>query len=346
MLNLGALVSSVQRNCDVSDARHAGDFGLCVFLLKMREYYRWELDIPLTQALPRAEVGAWMQERERMWEGLESADYEPLPLPGGACDPFDAEAINRTLIPAGYVYSGGLGRLCKPHFFLARLERQEQRAGYTVYTAACEYARDIEAPPAMFQGRTIYVRKESVRRFLWEKVEETRFSRGSEAMQRVLAAYPFDTDIEAALERMTENEAETMILHELGEGYAGEQLGRQWEPMLLALTRSKAELMARAVRDLIADCSTTLPGLLEREAIPSLHFYFANFTGMRRHLYPDLLDAYRQWLRGADLGPLRRAAASGEQRWLETAGRMLALYERDGEQVAARIVQLLEPAPA
>ena len=42
MSTLAQLVSAVQRNCGISDARHAGDCGRCTFLLKMREYYRWE----------------------------------------------------------------------------------------------------------------------------------------------------------------------------------------------------------------------------------------------------------------------------------------------------------------
>jgi hypothetical protein len=346
MLNIGQLASAVQNNCHISDARHAGEFGLCVFLLKMREYYRWENDIPLTEQLRRDEVGAWMQERERMWDGLDAAEYEPLPLPEGQADPFHVEVINRKLVPEGYVYSGGLGRFCKPHFFLGQLERQERRSGFTIYTASCEYARDIEAPPAMLQGHTIFVRKESVRRFAWEKIEESRFNQNNAAMQRVIAAYGFDADVEAALERMTENETETMTLHELGEGLAGQRLGAKWEAMLLALARSKGEIMARAVRDLIADCGTTLPALLQRETHASLHFYFANFTGMRKQLFPELAEAYRQWLAGGPLRALAQTAASGEARWLETAGRMLQLYERDGEHVGEAIVRLLEPAAA
>ena len=116
--------------------------------------------------------------------------------------------------------------------------------------------------------------------------------------------------------------------------------------MLLALSRSKAEIMARAVRDLVADCSTTLPALLQREAHASLHFYFANFTGMRRQLFPELAQAYRQWLAGGAIRALARTAADGEARWLDVAGQMLRLYARDGEQVGEAIVGLLEPPAA
>ena len=41
------VVDSVQRNCDVVDARYGGDYGMCTYLLKMRELYRWEQGLPL-----------------------------------------------------------------------------------------------------------------------------------------------------------------------------------------------------------------------------------------------------------------------------------------------------------
>ena len=50
MRNFPQLASVVQHNCDVSDARHAGDYGMCSFLLKMREYYRWEHQLSFSSA--------------------------------------------------------------------------------------------------------------------------------------------------------------------------------------------------------------------------------------------------------------------------------------------------------
>jgi hypothetical protein len=346
MLNLGLLVNAVQKNCHISDARHAGDFTLCIFLLKMREFYRWEHDIPFADELPRAEVGTWMQEREHLWSDLESCPFEPLPLEDRRLDPFDAEAVNRELVPRGYVYSGGYGRFCKPHFFLGALRNQEQRDGYTIYVSSCEYARDLEAPPAMLQGSTIYVRQESVRRFLWEKIEEFRWTRTNDAMQRALACYAFDRNATDALERMTRNETEAMILHELGEGRAGEILGEDWHRMIESLARSKAEIMVRAVRDILADCLSTLPGLVAAQNTASLHFYFANFGGMRRHLFPEALVAYRRWVEENDPQILRALADDGLRRWLAVARAMLDIYRQKGAHSGPAIENLLEPAPA
>src|SRR3989304_4243279 len=141
MLNLGQLVNTVQKNCHISDARHAGDFTLCIFLLKMREFFRWENDIPFARGLPKEEDGAWLQQRAGLWSDLESSSLESLLLEGRHLDPFDADTINRELIPQGYVYSGGYGRFSKPHFFLGSLLKKEKRAGYTIYISSCEIGR-------------------------------------------------------------------------------------------------------------------------------------------------------------------------------------------------------------
>ncbi len=344
MWNLGTLISTVQHNCHVSDAQHAGDYTLCIYLLRMREFYRWEHEIPLEGPLPSDQVGTWLEERERMWDGLASSSYEALPLGADRADPFDSATVNRDLVPRGYVYSAGYGRYNKPHFFLGALERTESRSGFSVYVSSCEYARDLVAPPAMLLGRDIFICRESVRRFLWEKIEEWRWNRRNEAMARALAGSGFDSDPAFGLERMTVTETEAMILHELGEGMAGELLGEDWNAMLLTLSRSKAEIMARAVRDLIADCLSTLPALLDEDNATALHFYFATFSGMRRELYPDVLAAYRLWAEKRDRQALHRAISAGRDRWLSAARSMLDVYRRDGSLSGETVEGLLEPA--
>lgn len=345
-LNLGQVVSTVQRNCHISDAHYAGDYTLCVFLLKMREFYRWENQIPFSGTLPREDVGQWMQEREQMWESMEESAFEPIKLDDAVFDPFDAENINRMLLPHGYVYSAGYGRFNKPHFFLGALQRAEQREGYNVYISTCEYARDLVAPPAMLQQGNIFLRQESLRRYLWERVEEWNWNRNSMAMARALADYDFEGKVEESLDRMTQVETESVILHEVGEALAGEHLGEAWHDLLAAMSRSKGEIMARAARDILADCLSTLPRLVERDNRSALHFYFANFTGMRRYLFPEAMDAYQRWSENQDRQALHTLVRTGATRWLDITSQMLALYKQYGAQSGAAIEKLLEPAPA
>ena len=356
MLNIGQIVATVQRNCHISDAHYAGDFTMCIFLLKMREFYRWENQIPLSGVLPRADVGQWMQEREQLWEGMEESVFEPLTLGATRFDPFDADSINRALVPQGYVYSAGYGRFNKPHFFLGALQREERRDGYTVYVSACEYARDLVAPPAMLQNGNIYLRQESLRRYLWERIEEWQWTSTNDAMARALACYGIDVEARAGarspiadknameefLDRMTLVETESAILHEVGEALAGEHLGATWHDMLATLSRSRSELMARAARDILADCLSTLPRLADRADSAALHFYFANFSGMRRHLYPQALAAYHRWVEDGDIQVLQRLVQDGAQHWLGTTQRMLTLHQQHGAASAAAIEHLLE----
>jgi len=336
--NLPQIARVVQRNCDVSDARHAGEYGLCTFLLKMREYYRWENELPFTQKLPGDDLGEWLKSREELWGRLESEDFAPLPLEGGERDPFDAEGANGELVERGCVYSAGYGRFHKPTFFLGRLLKVEERAGLTILVSSCEYARELTAPPAMLQGRTIYVRQESVRRFLWERIEEWQWSKRDNAMARALAEYDFIGDTEAALARMADNEMESMILHEIGEAMAGEELGGRWGEVTLSVARTPAEPVARAVRDLLADCLSTLPELIARRNARALHFHFATFDAPRRQLFPEALRAYERFLRSGELAALSEAVLEGRRRWLATGRELLALEPRSRESALRALV--------
>ena len=345
-VNVAALIDAVQTNCDISDAHHAGDYTLCTYLLKMREFYRWEHDIPFFSSVPQDDLGSWLTARERRWDDLEAQALAPIPLAAGGADPFHSEAINRELVPHGYVYSGGYGRWQKPLFFLGRLLQRYERDGFTVLVSDCEYARELAAPPAMLQGDTIYVRAESARRFVWEKIDETQWHRQDSAMQRALDAYGFTpADGTATLERMTADAIDIMVAHELGEGQAGRALGADWSKMLSNLQRSRAEAVARAVRDHLADCLSTVPMLVARAEAPALHFYFANVDGVRKELFPELHAAYRQWLSDRDFTAIGTVVRASAERWLATAMGFVAAYTSDPASAAALMEQCLEGAP-
>jgi hypothetical protein len=323
--HLPALVAAVQRNCDISDARHGGDYGLCTFLLKMREYFRWEMELPFGGPIPRQELGDWLDAKERLWDALEEEAFEAIPLEDRAVQAFDTAAANRALLPRGLVYSAGVGRFAKPVFFLGRLARIERREGFEVVVSSCEFARELSAPPAMLLGTTIFVRLESVRRYLWEKLEDWRWRKLDVAARLALAGCDIETDTRGALDRLAEREAETMILHELGEASAGALLGDGWPEMMRARAPTPAEPVARAARDLLADCLRTLPALLERPDDGALHFYFATFDAARRQLFPELVDAYGRLQRDGDRRALGAAVAQGRERWLATMRGWLAV---------------------
>ena len=318
---------------------------MCTYLLKMRELYRWQRGLAFGAPLGKDDVSDWLTAREERLEGLEEADFRVLPVGGTAVDPFDAEAVNDALQPHGLVYSAGLVNGARPHFFLGELEA-ENRAddGFLLRVSGRELARCLNAPPAMTRGSTIFLRRESLRRYLWEKYESWLWNRTDGAMARAVACYPFDTALDDALGRMTEAEMGVVEAHERGEYDVGLAFGGDWERMLLDLNQTPAELMARAVRDHLADCLHTLPLLLEDGREPSLHLFVANLGAMRKQLFPSLVEAYRSWLRDGDPSPLRTLTDRGRGHWHDLARRMLALHARHGEQAAAPIAAEVEAA--
>jgi len=339
---LAPTLAAIRTNCHISDAKHATNYTLCVYLLKMREYFRWENNIPYHTALPGEQLTAWLARREDHWDELEDRPFENIPLLGALHDPFDAAAINKGLSALGYVYSSGYGRNMKPVFFFGELEQHKQYNGYTLLVSGKEYARDLAAPPAMSLDGTIFVRRESLRRMCWEKIEEWRWNEPDNAMQKAMRCYDFDKAPEQSLDAMTDKELQSAILHEIGEVQAGKRLGVAWEEMLASMQHSKAEIMLRAVRDNLADTLSTLPGLLKEADAASLHFYMANMSNMRKQLFPAVVTAYEHWSARGDTRELEQLADMAVSHWQSLAETCLAVYKDSRGNCEPALISTIE----
>jgi hypothetical protein len=340
-----ALVAAVQTNCHIADAHYAGDLSLCIYLLQMREFYRWEQGLAFGAALDRQAVGGWLAEREALWSRLEARPFVPLPLGAGWFDPFAPQALNAALAPLGLVYGAGLAARERPGFFLAQLERSDRRGdGLALQVCGRELARGLFAPPAALAGgQTIVLRRESLARWLWEKFEAFSLRRADGPFKALVEAHGLHDEASflAALPRLVDDLGETLVLHELGEHRAGQWLEPGWAAMRLALAHRRTDLLVRAVRDHIADFDVTLPTLLDRNDEPALHFWFANYEGHRERLFPSLACAYAAW-RGGDKGRAMRAAAStGARHFRQVAARVLALHARLAGAAEPSIERLL-----
>ncbi len=344
--DLDQLISTVQHNCHISDAKYAGNYTMCIYLLKMREYYRWETANGFSDQLLPENIGAWISQREALWEELEDQCYQSLSIANACLDPFQSDDINRVLAPQQLIYSAGYGIKAKPHFFIAQLEQQQQYNHYNIYIAGKEYARDLTSPPAMSHNKTIYIRRESFKRMLWERIEEWRWHKPQNALARTINCYAFEDDIDLALNNMTDNELQAAILHEIGEIQAGETL-HGWQDMMQAIIFTQAEIMARAVRDHFADTLHTLPALLKNtEKHPdqhaSIHFYFANLTAMRKQLFPSLIQAYQQWLQNNDMTVIQKTVKHARLHWQKLAEDILAIYQQQADQPGRQIADEIE----
>jgi len=347
------LIETIQKNCHIADARYAGDYTLCVYLLKMRELFRWEQSLGFHKLLTSEDVGDWLTAREGLWDEVEDQSFAAIEWQTQQYDAFEgSQALNHLLNEQNLVYSAGYGQRCRPHFFLAELDQKQaftvDDVAFTVYQSGKELARDMAAPPAMTQGNQIFIRKESLRRMLWEKVEEWRWNPVDNALGRAIKCYPFDEDVETALDMMMTAELDGVIDHEVGEVLANQLLGEQWNAMLNALPRSTAEIMLRAVRDHLADALYTLPRLLQKiEQDPesmtaSMHFYFGNLTAMRKKLAPALFEAYEQWHQSGELIAFHEIMPSLQAHWQQLAEMSMAIFVEKGELAAIEIEVMID----
>jgi Family of unknown function (DUF6866) C-terminal domain/Family of unknown function (DUF6866) N-terminal domain len=326
------LKATVQQNCHISDSLFAGNYTLCIYLLKMREFYRWETQQAFGTEISKDDIGTWLTRREQEWDDLEDLDYSPLKINNTEVDPFETQLINDLLNKQNLVYSGGYGMLGKPVFFLAELERKQIFDDYTLYISSKELARDLAAPPGMMQEKNIFIRRESLKRFIWEKIEESEWYNNENPLARTLAFYDFKKHPEESLEKMTDAEIETVIHHEIGEIKAGQLLGNEWEGMIASLPRSQAELMSRAVRDNLADALSTLPMLMKDAEPASIHFYFANMSSMRKLIFPGIMNSYQQWVKSGDKNLITKLISKSEQHWLNIARSLINLHQKHGEE--------------
>lgn len=341
MFDLAEVMKAVQDNCNLVDAQYAQNYGLCVYLLKMREYYRWRNDIPLSADLVNDEVHEWITDMEEQWDTILGQSFKEISVHQHTWSPFETESINKSLLPEGYVYSGGIGPAGIPLFFLAKLESREQRHGFDILIASDELARGMFGTPAMLLGKTIFIRREAMRYLLVGRFDEWLFQKRDNTMKKALSYYDLESNFDSALAIMTDNELNTLILHEIGEGLAAESFGDNWEKMLVDFAYSRTEIIVRAIRDLAADCLSTLPALINEKRNSSLHFYFANFSDMRKQLAPNLYEAYQHWSKSSDTSQLVAEVEKGKSFWIDIGHEVLDIYLSEGKTGGKKIDQMI-----
>jgi hypothetical protein len=340
-----ALARAVQTNCHIADARHAADLSLCIYLLQMRELFRWEQRLPYAAEVDREALGRWLERRECHWSEIEGQPWVPLPIGEREFDAHDVEAVNTALAPHGLVYGAGLAAPDRQTCFMAALnDRQQRDDGLTLQVCGQEYARCLFAPPAaLVGGQTIVLRREALARWLWERFEAFSVRRADGPMKALVDAYALQdkSAFAAALPRLVDDLCESLVLHEIGEYRAGQWLEPGWAAMRLALNERRTDLRVRAVRDHIADLEVTLPALVSRDQGMALHFWFANFEGVRQQLFPSLASAYAAWRRGDAGDALLAAAQAGAAHFRALANEILALHKGQGHRATPAIERLL-----
>lgn len=341
-MKIESLKKVIQKNCDIIDAKNGQNYGLCIYLLKMRDYYRWQNAIPLHEELTNEDVHKWIAGVEEYWETIEGLPLLNIDFGDHSFTPFDTEKINSFLLKEGLLYSGGIGFGGIPMFFLSELNSAEKKHGFNILIGGRELSRGLFGSPALFNNETIFIRKETLKYLLWSRYDEWAFCKKDNTLGRAMSYYPFEKDPVGAIDQMTETELMTLIQHEIGEGLLDLEFGHLWRELVLEFVYTKTEILLRAVRDLAADCMTTLPFLLNEERIPSIHLFFANFSDMRKELFPTLYDAYIDWRDTGNSSQLYELIEQGKVFWYDLGKKITHLFEETGKAAQIKIDELIE----
>ena len=343
------LIQAVRRNCDISDARDNGIYSLCSLVLKLRGLYKWEHGLEPWEEPESAVVLDWIEQKENYWESLVEADYHPLGFAGRNLDPFAVTKINNRLTGSGLIYGAGYGRSLKAVFFLAELREERSESDCRILILGRESARELAAPFAMRQENVIVIRREPLRFFFWDQIQEIRPTSRA-ALRHALTLS--GVKVEAAVDRQSfrekldaivDREIPAFIHHEIGElresGLSGEHL----QQLIAAFPASAIELTARSVKDTLADTHPEgmLGYILTARAESSLAFYAGFLDGMRQVLLPEIIPAFQNFLVTGNWRELEQASQRGREANLRRAEILReaaeALRSQPADQVRCRI---------
>jgi hypothetical protein len=338
-LNLNRLISQVKINCNLSDAKYWGNYSICGLLLRLRELYRMENRIMPWEQLINKDVATWISNRENLWHEIEDEDFIKLSIGEKEYSPFNMKNINKSPEESGIIYGGGIGMNNKPSFFLAELHSIEVIEGYKTYISGNEYARDLSVHPAMLQGNIIFARRNALSTLLWDKFEEKALKRHGGAISYAFSYYKIYEDtvsenVYSKILEITENELETYIYHEIGEAFEGKRLGRDWKRMLSKIQNRRVEFFVRGIKDVLSDTSETgmLKNIIENDKKGSMGFYISFLEGFRKLIFPELLNAFKNFAETGNWTLIEKARNEGYNRAEKLASRVLDIFNRQKDK--------------
>lgn len=354
-----ALRDQVQQNCNVSDARYGALFSVCGLLLRMRDLFKWEQNMPPWQEPEPAVLLEWIEQRETGWLDLTNRDFHPIRFGDTEHPAFETDSLNRQLLPIGLVYGAGYAALMKPSFLLGQIVRSDRQDHLTIHVIDRELARDLFTTPAMRQGDTIFARRDAMRFFLWDQIMQ-RCPSTKTALQFACNQYGYTLenfqdaphDHRSALQTIAHQELDHWVFHEVGEARETTMEGSVWQQIVATFAASPIEIYARALKDLLAD--THPAGFLEHvtkgEHTASVGFYVAFMSPFTKALFPEMLEAFRTFRLNGDWQSIHGARVSGFDKARRQAGTLAAIFRESAsrgtqwakQQILAELIQPLE----
>ena len=305
MDDASALARQVRRNCAISDARYAGTYSVCGLAMRLRDLYKWENGLPPYEEHEASRVLDWIGRRENLWEDLHQAEFKDIAIDGRSIDPFDTASINRLIAPLGLYYGAGYAQGLKPSFLLAAIETRTTVHGHAVLTLGEELARDLLTIPALVQDQTVLVRQAAIGLYVWDQIlylnQSGRpffaFALADRGVSAKMAASP-----RFCLPHAITAQADSFVYHEIGELSDTHFDPEVWREMIALLPHTPAELLVRAVKDILADTCPdgTLHQIIRTRGKAALGFYAAFFDGLGKKLFPEIRAAVAGFIRDGD----------------------------------------------
>jgi hypothetical protein len=325
MIDIDSLASQIKHNCNISDARYWGFYSPCGLLLRLRDLFKIEHGLKLWEKVVPGKIAHWIGEREELWETLSSLPFQTIRINGKKFHPFDVKGINAVVLKRGLLYGAGYGNMLKPTFLLAQVSDKTMMSRYRIFIVEREIARDLSSSPAMLQGNTIIARHETMKFFLWDRLEEIKARNRQNALSRAFSEYGIlkhtldrvnPGDMEKRISDIARDELTSCIYHELGEASQRKLLGTWWKELLVNLPYSRAELFVRGLKDILADTCRTglLAHVIEQRKAGSLGFYCALLGGYRKIIFPEIIAAYNDFILTKNWASIERTRTQGYER--------------------------------
>lgn len=332
------LTQQIKLNCTISDAHFWGYYSICGLLLRLRELYRDEQSLMPWDEIPKGEISDWIASTEAQWKALEHEPLRLLEIGDRLYDPFEVDGLNDLLSSQGLVYGGGYGRFNKPTFFLAHLLGITERGDYRIYYAGRELCRDLSTSVAMLQGRCIFMRLDSLKMFLWDKLQELHSRKFGGVLREAFALHGIEgpslspEELSAKIDSLASRLSDLFILHELGEAFEDEYAD-EWLSILGHNQDRATEFYVRGIKDLLADTSEKGPlkWIIDSMNIPLLNFYMVFMDGIRKEIFPEMVAAFQNFMEnGGKWSLIEHARIKGYEKAQELRGHVLRLW-REGK---------------
>lgn len=346
--NVENLIKITQHNCDISDAKHHGVYSMCTMVLKLRNLYKWEKDLEPWQEPEPSDLLDWIDAKETYWESIAGDAFQSFTRANEEISPYEHEKINPLMSNAKVLYGAGFGRSMKPIFFLAEKADQFTVEGCPVTILSQELAKEMASPFAMAQDGQVIIRKEPLRYFFWDQMQEIRTSCRS-SVHNVFQAYgiqsggQLDQDLlKSRLGEIVDEEINLFIYHEIGEILQNRFDSKTLQKFINAFPGSVIEFVCRGIKDVLADTHPKglLAYIIREKRESSLALYLAMLDGLRAKLFPEIASGWKLFLSKKEWHNIEMARSDCWDKYSQIAETIRTVGSKIGKQSDDYIAEL------